>query len=63
MASAVTPYYVASRSRTRHYGYTVRDINNATSYFMGPGCTGGWYKLKRDAQHAADVMNAAQRDA
>lgn len=53
------PKYVAEKSRTRNYGYTVRDINCETPYFKGQGCTGGWYRFKKDAQHRADVLNKA----
>lgn len=53
--------YIATRSRTRRYGYTVQDTTSRTTWFVGPGCTGGWYKLKRGAQARADVMNRADR--
>lgn len=55
----LNPYYIADKSRTRKYGYTVRDVNRLTSWFVGPNCTGGWYKRKSDAQHRADVLNAS----
>lgn len=51
------PYYRAVRSFHRRYGYTVQDVYNATFYFSGPHCTGGWYKYKRDAIKAAQDMN------
>lgn len=51
------PHYIADKSQTRKYGYTVRDVNNLTTWFIGPNCTGGWYKKKRDAQQRADVLN------
>jgi len=51
------PRYIATRSRTRKYGYTVQDVNGLTKYFVGPNCTGGWYKYKRDAEQAAERMN------
>ena len=51
--------YIAVKSRTRTYGYTVQDTRRTTTYFLGPDCTAGWYRLKRDAQHRADVMNEA----
>lgn len=51
--------YVATRSRIRTYGYTVQDITGRTTYFIGPGCTCGWYKYKRDAIARAEVFNAA----
>ena len=54
----IKPYYVAEKSRTRKYGYTVRDINGLTTWFTGPGCTGGWYKRKCDAQCRADILNS-----
>lgn len=55
------PQYIATKSRTRHYGYTVKDTTGETLYFIGPGCTGGWYKYKRDAQTRADELNRAAR--
>lgn len=51
------PYYVADRSHARKYGYTIRDVNGLTTWFTGPNCTGGWYKIKTNAQHCADVLN------
>lgn len=51
--------HVATRSRTRSYGYTVQDVTGKTRHFTGPACTAGWYKLRRDAQHRANVLNEA----
>lgn len=59
MINTKKPYYIATKSRTRTYGYTVHDIHGLTTYFTGPGCTAGWYKKKYDAQHRADVLNTA----
>jgi len=56
------PHYIAEKSRTKKYGYTVRDVNNLTTWFTGPDCTGGWYKRKCDAQHMADVLNTMIND-
>ena len=53
------PFYIAWKSQTKNYGYTVRDMNGSTTWFTGPKCTGGWYKRKKDAQERADILNAA----
>lgn len=49
--------YRVVQARTRSYGYTVQDTTGRNSSFGGPGCTGGWYKLKRDAQHRVGALN------
>jgi hypothetical protein len=59
MTTNKKPHYVADKSRTRTYGYTVRDVHGLTTYFTGPDCTAGWYRRKYDAQHHADVLNKA----
>lgn len=49
--------HIATKSRSRHYGYTVQDTTGQNSSFIGPGCTGGWYKYKRDAKKRANIYN------
>lgn len=56
------PHYMAWKSQTKKYGYTVRDMNNLTTWFTGPNCTGGWYKRKTDAQNRADVLNTIVKE-
>ena len=51
--------FIAVKSRTRTYGYTVQDTTHRATSFIGPGCTAGWYRLKSDAQQRADVLNEA----
>ena len=49
------------RSLSRTYGYALQDRTGRISWVAGPDHTCCWFKLKRDAQHRADVLNAAAR--
>jgi hypothetical protein len=46
--------YTVEKHQTRK-GYTVRDARPGTKYYGGS--TFGWYKLKRDAEQRAGVLN------
>lgn len=51
--------FIAVKSKIRHYGYSMKDKSGTVSWIVGPDHQAGWYKRKRDAQHAADVHNKA----
>lgn len=46
------------RSRVKARGYSIRAPRGIT-WAVGPGHSFGWFRLKRDAQWAADVHNKA----
>ncbi len=55
--------FIAIRSTFRHYGYSVQDTLQTTTWFLGRNCTAGWYKYKRDAVMAAQVYeDSAKRE-
>ncbi len=53
--------YKVVKNITRGYGYAVQDTQPEKGcYFTGPHHTGGWYRLKSDAQEHADTLNKAE---
>ena len=49
--------WIVVKSTSRQYGYSIKDTSGKTTWAKNPGCSCGWYKYKKDAQHAADVQN------
>lgn len=54
----ISPRYIVIKSLRKTSGYSLQNRGLPQSFIVGPNQTFRWYKFKRDALAAANLLNA-----